>query len=78
MYTKNFLIFILAFGICVAIDLEKAGTPVDKDFEEIVVSQHPWEEFNGKYKYIDEWNDQPHFKNENGKHLYFHKHVRDG
>ena len=62
---------IMLVSICAAIDLDSAKTP--SEYEAIEVSGHRQEEFNGKYKYIDEWNDQPHFKNENEKHIYFHK-----
>ena len=42
-----------------------------------MVSNHPGEEFNGEYKWIDQWNDQPHFLNANGKHLYFYDPGQD-
>ena len=39
--------------------------------QDVTVLNHPDMKFNGIYKYVGEWNDQPRYKNEFGNHLYF-------
>ena len=46
-------------------------------FEAIIISNHPENEYNGKYDYINDWNNKPHFKNENAKHFYFYAGLGD-
>lgn len=39
---------------------------------EVVLTGHPDNDYNGLYNLIDNWNDKPHYTNYHHKHIYFY------